>query len=83
MVDLPLSFAFDLFLLEHAKKLPKWWLEGAVKGVQVLDVSFRITMCVEKGLGNEYGCSICGADIKQYFDHLDPLAAARYLITWI
>ena len=83
LVDYALALEFDAFLLEHSKRVPEWWLEGAVKGVQVMDVSFRITMCIEKGLDNAHDCSICGADIQQYFDNLDHLKVARYLLNMV
>jgi len=63
-----------------AGELPFGYLECAVKGRQVLDITFPASLVLEKGMdAMSKGC-VAQADIRKYYDHLRPLLLFIWMV---
>ena len=56
-----------------SKEIPDSYLECAVKGRQVLDITFPANLVIEKGMDLHSRACIAQADIKKFYDNLRPL----------
>ena len=55
------------------------FLEASRKGRQILDITFPLTQVLEKG-ADEFGeAAVAQGDIKQFYDHIQPLKVAKWL----
>ena len=76
LIDQHLTKQVDSFALT----VGSGYMETAIRGRQILDATFALSQHVEKTLDmHSHGC-IAAADIMAYFDHLDPLRIARWLL---
>ena len=73
VIDAAISNRLNKRLEEWASRLPPSFLECAKKRRQIQDVTFAVAQHIEKGIDNHGRAAVCQADIKQYYDHLDPL----------
>ena len=60
--------------------LPFGYLECAVKGRQVLDITFPASLVIEKGMNMKSKGCVAQADIKKYYDHLRPLLLYAWMM---
>ena len=56
------------------------FFECARKGRQVLDIVFPASLVVEKGLDMQSRACVAQADIRRYYDSLQPLMLSRWMI---
>ena len=76
MIDRQLRQCVDTF----ASALDGSYMETAVAGRQILDTTFALSQHVEKTLDMHGEGCVAAADIRAYFDNLDPLRISRWLL---
>ena len=78
---------FDCLVDIHVKRVVdsvasgvgRGYMEAAIRGRQILDVSFALSQHIEKALDDHSQGCIATADIAAFFDNLDPLKVCRWL----
>ena len=65
---------------QAASQCSNGYLECAIRRRQILDCTFALTMHLEKCLDAHGKGAIAGADIKAFYDTLDPLLIFRWLV---
>ena len=78
---------FDCLVDIHVKRVVDsvassvgWgYMEAAIRGRQILDVSFALSQHIAKALDDHSQGCIATADIAAFFDNLDPLKVCRWL----
>ena len=78
---------FDCLIDVHIKQVVEsvacgigpGYMEAAIRGRQILDVSFALSQHIEKALDDHSRGCIATADIAAFYDNLDPLKVCRWL----
>ena len=80
MLDMILASRLEKVLDPLVQSLPASFVIGARRKTQMLDVTFPLSLVIEKGLDMHSKAVVASGDIKQYFDYVNVLSIAHWLV---
>ena len=80
VIDAVVAEQLNTLVDQFAARVPPSFLECARKGRQVMDITFPMSLVIEKGLDCRSQACVAQQDVKQYYDHLQAMKIADWIL---